>query len=120
MDLEFSVLHILDVTHIPVAVTHFNLCGSCIMQELKEVLRHVPEIVELVGTADAEQFLSLNEEGESGKAKSILQSIFTQLMSAKKDRVAEVVLKLKSRLELQSQVIRKSSKDFMLFSSILV
>lgn len=77
------------------------------VQELKGVLHHVPEIVELVGTADAEQYLSINEEDESGKAKSILQSIFTKLMSAKKDQVAEVVSKLKSRLEVQSQVIEK-------------
>ncbi|KAK4776241.1 hypothetical protein SAY87_024202 [Trapa incisa] len=94
------------------AITKFEaLCGFVSAEELKEVLHHVPEIVELVGTADAEKYLSLNEEDETGKTKSILQSIFTQLMSAKKDQVFEVVSKLKNRLELQSQARELSDKE---------
>ncbi|PKI77166.1 hypothetical protein CRG98_002448 [Punica granatum] len=62
------------------AITKYEaLCGFVSMEELKDVLQNVPEIVELVGIADVEQFLSLNEK-DNGKAKSTLESIFTQLI----------------------------------------
>ncbi|PKI75630.1 hypothetical protein CRG98_004031 [Punica granatum] len=93
------------------AITEYEaLCGFISVEELKDVLRNVPEIVELVGTAETEQFLSLNEK-DDGKAKSTLQSIFTQLISASKERVAEVVSKLKTRLESQSQVRGLTGKE---------
>ncbi|OWM74216.1 hypothetical protein CDL15_Pgr008529 [Punica granatum] len=64
------------------AITKYEaLCGFVSMEELKDVLQNVPEIVELVGIADVEQFLSLNEK-DNGKAKSTLESIFTQLIEA--------------------------------------
>lgn len=84
------------------------------VQELKLLLHHVPEIVELVGigTAGAEQFLSLNDEEMRAEEQSPSCS---QLMSASKERVAEVAFKLRRRLESQSQVSAKVGKYFMLF-----
>lgn len=76
----------------------------CSVQELKQVLRDVPEIVEVVGSTDVEKFIRLDEQ-EKEKAKSLLQSIFTKLMSASADIVALAVSQIKSRLELESQVI---------------
>lgn len=76
----------------------------CSVQELKQVLHDVPEIVEVVGSTYVEKFIRLDEQ-EKEKAKSLLQSIFTKLMSASADIVALAVSQIKSRLELESQVI---------------
>lgn len=68
------------------------------------IVQTVPEIVELVGTARAEQVLELNEDDGKEKGKLVLQSLFTELMSANKDVVAEVIAKLISRLHVKNQV----------------
>lgn len=73
-------------------------------QELKGVLLDVPEIVELVGSADADRILHLHEQDGEEKAKSVLQSSFTQLMLASKETITEAVSKIKSRLHMESQV----------------
>ncbi|KAK4759669.1 hypothetical protein SAY87_022800 [Trapa incisa] len=87
------------------AITKFEaLCGFISFEELKDVLWDVPEIAELVGTEYVDQYLRLNEEDEGEKGKPILQSIFTKLMSARKEQVSEVISKLRSRLDLQIQV----------------
>lgn len=68
------------------------------------IVQTVPEIVELVGTARTEQVLELNEDDGKEKGKLVLQSVFTELMSANKDVVAEVIAKLVSRLHVKNQV----------------
>lgn len=68
------------------------------------MLEDVPEIVELVGRADATEILSVSEQDGKDKVKSVLQSIFTQLMSASKEMVSQVITKLKNRLQIESQV----------------
>lgn len=73
-------------------------------QELRGVLHNVPEIVELVGSADTNQVLNMNEEEEEEKVKSVLRSIFTQLMLASKEMTSKVISKLESRLHMESQV----------------
>jgi len=73
-------------------------------QELKGVLLNVPEIGELVGSADANQILHLDEQDGEEKAKSVLRSAFTQLMLASKETITEAVSKIKSRLHMESQV----------------
>ena len=79
------------------------------IQELKDVLRNVPEIKELVGLEDASKFIDIKEEdGCRDVVKAVLQSIFTKLMSAGKETVSELVSKLKSRLEEESKVPRNS------------
>lgn len=68
------------------------------------IVQTVPEIIEVVGNAHAEQVLDLNEDGEKEKVKLVLQSVFTEIMSASKDMIAEVIAKLISRLHIKNQV----------------
>lgn len=68
------------------------------------IVQTVPEIIEVVGNAHAEQVLDLNEDGEKEKVKLVLQSVFTEIMSASKDMIAEVIARLISRLHIKNQV----------------
>lgn len=79
------------------------------LQELKSVLRNVPEIVEVVGSAYTNQLLHINDYEEE-KVKSVLQSVFTQLMLVGKNDIFEVTSKLKNRLLMESQVSRYYEK----------
>ncbi|XP_039171879.1 mannose-6-phosphate isomerase 1 isoform X2 [Eucalyptus grandis] len=81
-----------------------------LFKELKQVLCDVPEIAELVGSTDVEKFIKLGEQ-EVEKAKCLLQSIFTKLMSASADIVALAVSQIKSRLELEGQVRPLTDKE---------
>ncbi|PPR97701.1 hypothetical protein GOBAR_AA22964 [Gossypium barbadense] len=106
-----------DANHKPemaLAITEFRaLCGFITLQELKEVLEDVPEIVELVGTASAKQVMEIDERcGDTAdKAKTALRSVFTQLMSASKEMTTKAISKLKSRLLLQSQLRSLTEKE---------
>lgn len=94
------------------AITEFQaLCGFVSLGELKIVLKDVPEIVEVVGSADANQVLDVSEEDGKEKVKSVLQSIFTQLMSANKEMVSKIITKLKIRLQMESQVRQLTDKE---------
>ncbi|XP_059451579.1 mannose-6-phosphate isomerase 1 [Corylus avellana] len=96
------------------AITEFEaLCGFISLEELKDVLRNVPEIVELVGSADANRILHLDEQDEEEKAKSVLRSTFTQLMLASKETITEAVSKIKSRLHKESQVRQLTDKELL-------
>lgn len=68
------------------------------------MLHNVPEVVELVGEADAAEVLRINEQDGEKKIKSVLQSVFTQLMSASAEMTTKVVNKMKNRLQIESQV----------------
>ena len=68
------------------------------------MLQDVPEIVELVGSAEVNELLQINEHGHEEKVKSGLRSAFTQLMSASKEMTAEVISNLKGRLYTESKV----------------
>ena len=83
----------------------FDLCVIMIVQELKDVLAGVPEIVELVGDEDASKVLNAKEQDGYAEVKPILQSIFTKLMSANKEAVSELVSKLKCRLNVENKVL---------------
>ncbi|KAF9593845.1 hypothetical protein IFM89_025630 [Coptis chinensis] len=94
------------------ALTEFEaLCGFVSLQELKDVLCSVPEIVELVGNVDADQVIHLDEHAVVERVKTVLRSIFTQLMSAEKDTVYEVVSKLKGRLTMEKKVRQLTNKE---------
>ncbi|XP_004233489.2 mannose-6-phosphate isomerase 1-like [Solanum lycopersicum] len=94
------------------ALTEFEaLCGFISLEELKLIVQTVPEIVELVGTAHTEQVLELNEDDGKEKGKLVLQSVFTELMSANKDVVAEVIAKLISRLHVKNQARELTEKE---------
>ncbi|KAI4321289.1 hypothetical protein MLD38_034691 [Melastoma candidum] len=104
-----------DENHKPemaLAITKFEaLCGFISIEELKDVLRNVPEIVELVGTTDANKYLSLHAQDTKEEAKSVLRLLFTHLMSAGEDSVANVVTKLRSRLQQESWSRQLSDKE---------
>ncbi|EOY04177.1 hypothetical protein QUC31_017390 [Theobroma cacao] len=94
------------------AITEFRaLCGFITLEELKGVLEDVPEIVELVGTASANQVLYIDEKDGAEKVKSALRSVFTQLMSASKEMTTKAISKLKSRLHMKSQLRCLTEKE---------
>lgn len=73
-------------------------------QELKDVLRTVPEIVEMIGDADSNRVLLLDNEDEEEDLKSALRSAFTLLMSATKLLISRAISDLKRRLHSESEV----------------
>lgn len=68
------------------------------------MLHNVPEIVEVVSSADANKILHLDEQDEEQKVKSALRSTFTKLMLASKETIMGVISEMKSRLHMESQV----------------
>lgn len=75
-----------------------------IFQELKSVIRAIPEIEELVGSEETNQVLIISEHDDEEKMKSAVRTIFTLLMSAGPDTTKQIVFKLKRRLHLESEV----------------
>ncbi|XP_059670593.1 mannose-6-phosphate isomerase 1-like [Cornus florida] len=94
------------------ALTEFEaLCGFIDIEELKCVIQNVPEIVEVVGNECANQVLHVNKQDGEEKLKAVLQSIFTQLMSASKDVISKVVPKLIGRLNMENKVRQLTDKE---------
>ncbi|XVF31601.1 hypothetical protein REPUB_Repub17cG0005100 [Reevesia pubescens] len=94
------------------AITEFRaLCGFITLEELKGVLEDVPEIVELFGTASANQVLDIDEQNAAEKVKFAMHSVFTQLMSASKEMTTKAISKLKSRLHMESQLRCLTEKE---------
>lgn len=79
-----------------------------LLQELKSVIRAIPEIEELVGSEEANQVFCISEHDEE-KVKSVVRTIFTLLMSAGPDTTKKIVFKLKRRLHMESQVSHLNS-----------
>ena len=75
-----------------------------LFQELKDVLQNVLELAEVVGTECANQVLYINNQDGEEKVKEVLRSIFTELMSASKDVISKALSKLKTRLDMASEV----------------
>ncbi|XP_073311214.1 mannose-6-phosphate isomerase 1-like [Primulina huaijiensis] len=94
------------------ALTEFEaLCGFISLEELKSVLDNVPEIVEVVGSAYAEEILQASEQDGEKRLKEILQSLFTGLMSVSNAVISEVISKLTSRLNLKREVWELTEKE---------
>lgn len=74
------------------------------LQELKDVVHNVPEIVEVVSRMGVDKLLAIGEQDGEDKAKEVLQLIFTQLMSARKEVIEQVLLRLISRLTAKREV----------------
>lgn len=73
-------------------------------QELKVIVQTVPEIIEVVGDTPAKRVLDLNEDDGEEKVKLVLRKLFTEMMSANKDVITEVLAKLISRLNIKNKV----------------
>ncbi|KAK1433244.1 hypothetical protein QVD17_10153 [Tagetes erecta] len=104
-----------DANHKPemvVALTEFEaLCGFISFKELEAVLESVPEIKEVIGTAYAGQVLPVNEHEKEEKQTQFLQSIFIKLMSAESKVVSAAVTKLISRLTMENETRKLTSKE---------
>lgn len=72
------------------------------------MVENVPEIVELVGSEEANQVLHIELQDGEEKTKSILQSIFTHLVTASMEMTTEAISKLKGRLHKESKVSGRS------------
>ncbi|XP_043694831.1 mannose-6-phosphate isomerase 1-like [Telopea speciosissima] len=94
------------------ALTEFEaLCGFVSVEELKDVIHNVPEIIDLVGKAEADEVLHISEQYGEKRIKSILQSIFTQLMTVNENAISEAVFKMKSRLNIEKKVRHLTDKE---------
>ncbi|XP_016446651.1 mannose-6-phosphate isomerase 2-like [Nicotiana tabacum] len=94
------------------ALTEFEaLCGFVSLEELKVAVKTTPEIVEVIGNAKAEQILNLNEDDGEEEVRLVLQSAFTDIMSVRKDVIAEVLAKLISRLNIEDQARHLTDKE---------
>lgn len=106
-----------DANHKPemaLALTDFEaLCGFVSLEELKCVLQNVPEIFEVVGKAFSDSIFDLIELDNEVKAKEFLKSIFTELMSASKDVIEQVLSRLVSRLQLKSEARQLTDKELL-------
>ncbi|KAJ4709919.1 Mannose-6-phosphate isomerase [Melia azedarach] len=106
-----------DENHKPemaLALTEFEaLCGLISLKELKHVLCTVPEIVELVGGADAEQSFPVKELDRNQEAKAILVSIFSQILLSSKDEICEIISRLKWRLNLEKKKRQLTDKELL-------
>lgn len=69
------------------------------------MLHIVPEITRVVGSEVANQVLHTTAEDGEDKVKSVLRSIFTQLMSANEEMISTATTTLKGRLLMESQII---------------
>ncbi|TKW01504.1 hypothetical protein SEVIR_8G185400v4 [Setaria viridis] len=109
-----------DANHKPemaIAVTEFHaLCGFTATQELKEVLRTVPEVQELVGKEESRKLLSVKEQDGGIGVRSYLKSAFTKLMIASEEAVSEAIAKLKNRLNVESKVRTLTKKEKLVLS----
>ncbi|KAM3306215.1 mannose-6-phosphate isomerase 1 [Capsicum chacoense] len=94
------------------ALTQFEaLCGFVSLEEFKVTVRSTPEIVEVVGNAKAEQVLNLHQHDGKEEIRLLLQSVFTDIMTVRKDVIAEVLSKLISRLNFEGQARHLTDKE---------
>ncbi|XBH55753.1 mannose-6-phosphate isomerase 1 [Aegilops tauschii subsp. strangulata] len=109
-----------DANHKPemaVAVTEFRaLCGFVSVQELKDVLRTVPEVRMLVGKEDVVKLMTAKEHDGGIGVRSYLQSAFTKLMATSKEAVAEAISKLRSRLNGEIKIRTFTEKEQLVLS----
>lgn len=104
-----------DANHKPemaIALSEFKaLCGFVSVKEVKDVLTHVPEILELVGEENANKLMNTQEADGNEVFKAILRSMFTTLMTASEEAISEALTKLSSRLRLEQKVRVLTEKE---------
>ncbi len=91
-----------DANHKPemaIAITAFEgFCGFRPLEEITEFLNNVPELVELVGEQEAENFKSVVSQTESvDQKKKALQSLFAKVMNTSPEKIADESVKLVER-----------------------
>ncbi|XP_050374427.1 mannose-6-phosphate isomerase 1-like [Argentina anserina] len=97
---------------VALALTEFEaLCGFTSLKELKEMLRTVPEIAELVGVVDAEKILLVGERHENGKVNTDLEAMFSRLMLSSKETISKIISRLKRRLNLEKKKRQLTVKE---------
>lgn len=74
------------------------------LQELQNIVKGVPEISQLVGAAVVDQVLNITPEDGEDAVKAALKQLFTLIMSASENVVAEVLSQLISRLKEKDEV----------------
>ncbi|CAI8586985.1 unnamed protein product [Vicia faba] len=89
------------------------LCGFITLEELKDVIHNVPEVVNLVGDANVDLVLQTSDQTDEEKVKPVLQAVFTHLMSASKEIVTKAVNRLINRLQLESEVRSLTEKELL-------
>ncbi|KAL5226667.1 hypothetical protein ABZP36_014932 [Zizania latifolia] len=100
-----------------IAVTEFRaLCGFAGIEELKDVLRTVPEVEDLVGPEDAGKLMSIKVYHGANEIKSSLRSAFTKLMTASKEAVSKTIENLIFRLNAESKVRALTEKENLVLS----
>ncbi|CAD6253273.1 unnamed protein product [Miscanthus lutarioriparius] len=100
-----------------VAVTEFHaLCGFAATPELKEVLRTVPEVQELVGKEESRKLLGVKEQDGGIGVRSYLKSAFTKLMTASDEAVSKAIANLKTRLNSESKARSLTKKEQLVLS----
>ncbi|CAO2817239.1 unnamed protein product [Amaranthus hypochondriacus] len=81
------------------AITKFEiLCGFVGIEDLQKILKGVPEISQLVGAPVVDQVLNVTLEDGEDVVKAALKQLFTHIMSASENVVADVLSQLISRL----------------------
>uniref|UniRef100_A0ACD5V9R4 Uncharacterized protein n=1 Tax=Avena sativa TaxID=4498 RepID=A0ACD5V9R4_AVESA len=109
-----------DANHKPemaIAVTEFHaLFGFAGIQELKDVIRTLPEVGELIGHEDASKLMTAKEYHDDNDVKFLLQSAFANLMTASKEVVSKTVNKLKGRLNVESKIRTLTEKEQLILS----
>ncbi|GJN05938.1 hypothetical protein PR202_ga23617 [Eleusine coracana subsp. coracana] len=108
-----EVLHALrpstykDSNHKPemaIAVTEFRaICGFVGIEELKDILRTVPEIDGLIGHEVCGKIMSMKECDGGNEVKSSLQAAFAKLMTASRDMIRTLTEKEQLVLSLARQ-----------------
>uniref|UniRef100_M8CV90 Mannose-6-phosphate isomerase n=1 Tax=Aegilops tauschii TaxID=37682 RepID=M8CV90_AEGTA len=85
-------------------------------EELKDVLRTVPEVRMLVGKEDVVKLMTAKEHDGGIGVRSYLQSAFTKLMATSKEAVAEAISKLRSRLNGEIKIRTFTEKEQLVLS----
>uniref|UniRef100_A0ACD5VJE3 Uncharacterized protein n=1 Tax=Avena sativa TaxID=4498 RepID=A0ACD5VJE3_AVESA len=108
-----------DANHKPemaIALTDFRaLFGFTGIEELKDVIRTVPEVARLIHE-DVDKLMTIKEYHGGNDVKSILKSTFAKLMKASKEAVSEAVNKLKGRLNDESKIRTLTEKEQVILS----
>jgi len=68
------------------------------------VLKNVPEISQLVGSALVDKVSNITAQDSEEDVKAALKQLFTQIMSASERAVADVLSQLTGRLRLKDNV----------------